>query len=136
VRAIQPGQSVSVDARTGKLFTGKVARIDPAAVNGTVAVEVRIDGEAPPSGVQVDGTIQITSLPDVVYVGRPVFGQANSEGTLFRFDPDGAHATRIRVRFGASSVNQIEVREGVQPGDHLILSDMTAYGGVDRIRLQ
>jgi HlyD family secretion protein len=136
VKDVRAGQTVSVDARSGKLFVGKVARIDPVAANGTVSVEVRFDGEAPPAGVNVDGTIEISKLSDVVYVGRPVFGQAGSESTLFRVDPDGAHATRVRVRFGVSSVNTIEVRDGVQPGDHLILSDMSAYERVDRIRLQ
>ena len=136
VKEVQLGQSVSVDARSGKIFVGRVTRIDPEAINGTVVVEVRFDGEAPPSGASVDGTIDIRVLRDIVYVGRPVFGQASSEATLFRLESDGVHASRVRVRFGASSVNQIEVLDGVQPGDHVILSDMTSYGGVERVRLQ
>jgi HlyD family secretion protein len=72
----------------------------------------------------------------VTYVGRPVFGTANSEANLFKIDPDGMHATSVKVRFGRSSVNTIEVVEGLQPGDRVILSDMSAYAGQSRIRLQ
>ena len=80
-----------------------------------------------------DGAISIKRLPDVVYVGRPVFGSADSAGTLFRLDPDGQHASRVQVRFGQTSVDQIEVRDGVRPGDRVILSDMSAYANADRV---
>jgi HlyD family secretion protein len=108
-------------------------------LNGLVTVNVRLN--APLSqglerGLQVDGTILIDTLPHVLCVGRPVFGTANSEATLFKIDPDGMHATRVKVRFGRSSVSTIEVVEGLQPGDHVILSDMRAYAGQSRIRLQ
>jgi HlyD family secretion protein len=139
VKEIQTGQEASIDTRQKPTLAGKVTRIDSSVSNGVVTVDVRLN--APLSqglepGLQVDGTILIGGLPQVTYVGRPVFGAANSEATLFKIDPDGMHATRVKVRFGHSSVNTIEVVEGLQPGDHVILSDMRAYDGQSRIRLQ
>jgi HlyD family secretion protein len=139
VGRIEPGQTVRIDTRQSVLLNGKVSRIDSAAVNGTVAVSVQLDAASsvvPPAGTQVDGTIQIAPVNDIVYVGRPVFGQANSEATLFKLCPDGQSCTRVKVRFGQVSVNTIQVLEGLQPGDRVILSDMKAWDRYDRLRIQ
>ena len=137
VKSVALGQGVSIDTRQNVIH-GKVYRIDPAVINGTVTVSV--DFEAPattlPVGLAVDGTIEIATLSNVVFVGRPVFGQANSETTLFKVDPDGQSATRVKVRFGQTSVNVVEIVEGLQPGDRVILSDMTPYEKYNRLRLQ
>ena len=137
VKSVALGQGVLIDTRQN-IIHGKVYRIDPAVINGTVTVSV--DFEAPattlPVGLAVDGTIEIATLSDVVFVGRPVFGQANSETTLFKVDPDGQSATRVKVRFGQTSVNVVEIVEGLQPGDRVILSDMTPYEKYNRLRLQ
>jgi len=134
---IQIGQSASVDTRNG-VIPGHVIRIDPAVQNGTVTVDVALDGPLPRGArpdLTVDGTIELERLEDVIYVGRPVFGQEQSIVSLFRLGLDGATATRTRVSLGRSSVNTIEVVEGLQPGDQVILSDMSAWDGFDRIRL-
>jgi HlyD family secretion protein len=139
VKEIQTGQEVSIDTRQKPMLAGKVTRVDSSALNGVVNVHVRLTAPLPQgleSGLNVDGTILIGRLPNVTYVGRPVFGAANSDASLFKIDPDGMHATRVKVRFGRLSVNTIEVVEGLQPGDRVILSDMSAYAGQSRIRLQ
>jgi HlyD family secretion protein len=131
------GQPASIDTRNG-IVAGKVVRIDPAVLNGTVAVDIKLEGVLPQGArpdLSVDGTIQLEHLPDVVYVGRPVFGQPESTITLFRLEPDGRHAGRVQVKLGRSSVNTIEVREGLQVGDQVVLSDMSAWDNYDRIRL-
>lgn len=97
---------------------------------------IRLAGVSGRPGLPVDGTIRIRSLKNVVYVGRPVFGQPDGSGALFKFEPDGAHATRVTVRFGAASVNSIQILDGLRPGDCVILSDMRAYEGNDRIRVK
>ena len=131
------GQAVDVDTRVGGILKGEVARIDPAVQNGTVLVAVKLDQPTTvPSETRVDGTIELERLNDVVYVGRPVFGSQNSETTLFKIDADNAHATKVRVRFGRSSVNTIEVVEGLKVGDRVILSDMKAYEQYDRVALK
>jgi multidrug efflux pump subunit AcrA (membrane-fusion protein) len=139
IEEIQAGQEVSIDTKQKPILAGKVAHVGSSASNGVVTVDVRLDAplhqELEP-GREVDGAILIGRLPQVTYVGRPVFGAANSEATLFKIDPDGTHATRVKVRFGRSSVNTIEVVEGLQPGDQVILSDMRAYESQSRIRLQ
>jgi HlyD family secretion protein len=115
-----------------------VSRIDPAVQNGTVTVDVRLEGELPQGArpdLSVDGTIELERLNDVVYVGRPVFGQPQSTITLFRVEPDGKEAGRVQVKLGRSSVNTIEVVEGLRVGDQVILSDMTAQDAHNRIRL-
>ncbi len=115
-----------------------VARIDPAVLNGTVTVDVKLEGELPQGArpdLSVDGTIRLEHLPDVVYVGRPVIGQPESAITLFKIEPDGKHAGRVQVKLGRSSVNSIEIREGLQVGDQVVLSDMSAWDNYDRIRL-
>jgi HlyD family secretion protein len=131
------GQVAQIDTRNG-VIPGRVIRIDPAVVNGTVTVDCSLEGELPPGArpdLSVDGTVEIERLADVVYVGRPVFGQANSLITLFKLEADGKHASRVQVRLGRSSVNTIEILEGLQVGDRVILSDMSAQDGRDRIRL-
>jgi HlyD family secretion protein len=133
---IRIGQIAEVDTRNG-VVRGRVARIDPASSGGTVGVDVILEG-ALPSGARpdlsVDGTIQLERLDNVIYVGRPAFGQENSTVGLFKLTPDG-EALRTNVKLGRSSVNQIEIIEGLQPGDQVILSDMTAQDSFDRIRI-
>ncbi len=131
------GQVASVDTRNG-IIEGHVSRIDPAAVNGTVTVDVKLEGGLPPGArpdLSVDGTIEIERLTDVLYVGRPTFGQPNSQISLFRLDGDGKGATRAQVKLGRSSVNTIEILDGLRIGDQVILSDMSAWDAHDRIRL-
>jgi HlyD family secretion protein len=131
------GQPASIDTRNG-VIPGKVTRIDPAAVNGTVAVDVALLGKLPPGArpdLSVDGTVELEKLTDIVFVGRPTSGQPNSSITLFRIDPDRKGATRVRVKLGRASVSLIEVMEGLRPGDQVILSDMSAWDSHDRIRL-
>jgi HlyD family secretion protein len=134
---IQIGQVCSIDTRNG-IIPGKVSRIDPSVQNGTRTVDVALEGELPKGAVpdlSVDGTIVLEELADVVFMGRPVQGQPESQIGIFRLEPGGKTAVRVTVRLGRSSVNTIEVREGLQPGDQVILSDMTAQDGYDRIRL-
>jgi HlyD family secretion protein len=117
---------------------GRVSRIDPAVQNGTVTVDVRLEGKLPDGArpdLSVDGTVELERLDDVVYVGRPVFGQPNSIITLFRLEPGTEEATRVQVKLGRSSVNTIEVVEGLRVGDQVILSDMSAQDAHNRIRL-
>lgn len=131
------GQPAMVDTRNG-VVEGRVVRIDPAVLNGTVTVDVKLEGELPQGArpdLSVDGTIRLEHLPDVVYVGRPVIGQPESTITLFKLEPDGKHAARVQVKLGRSSVNSIEIREGLAVGDQVILSDMAAWDNYDRIRL-
>ena len=137
VKDISIGQSASIDTRNG-LIEGHVSRIDPSILNGTVTVDVSLKGPLPSAArpdLSVDGTIQLEKLDDVVYVGRPVFGQQDAVVQLFRVEPDGKYANKVKVAFGKSSVNTIEVKDGLQVGDKVILSDMSAYDGYDRIRL-
>jgi HlyD family secretion protein len=105
-------------------------------MSGTVTVAVETQSPAPEFAAQeVEGVIRIQTLNDVMYVGRPA-AKSGSETTLFRLESDGSHAQRVKVRFGASSVSSLQILEGLQPGDHVILSDMTKYDGSDRIRLE
>lgn len=135
---IQLNQKASIDTRNG-VVAGHVVRIDPAVQQGTVTVDVAFD-EALPTGARpdlsVDGTVEIERLLDISYVSRPVNGQPNSLVSLFKVDPDGATAVRVQVRFGRSSVNTIEVLEGLNPGDKVVLSDMSAWDSYDRINLK
>ncbi len=131
------GQKAEIDTRNG-IITGKVSRIDPAAQNGTVTVDVRLEGELPQGArpdLSVDGTIEIEKLNNVLYVGRPTFGQPNSTVMLFKVDPDRKGASKVQVKFGRSSVNTIEILDGLKVGDQVILSDMAAWDAYDRIRL-
>ena len=132
------GQQASIDTRNG-IIPGHVTRVEPAAVNGTVDVDVSFDGPLPDGArpdLSVDGTITIEKLADVVFVGRPVIGQAGSKIGLFKIDPDGKGATRTTVTLGRASVNTIEVVEGLNVGDRVILSDMSAWDQHNRIRLR
>ena len=131
------GQPASIDTRNG-VIPGKVTRIDPAAVNGSVLVDVALTGALPAGArpdLSVDGTIDIERLADVVYVGRPTVGQPHTTATMFRYDSDGKTATRVTVKLGRASVSTIEVLEGLKVGDKVILSDMSAMDSHDRIRL-
>jgi len=131
------GQDVKVDTRNG-LVDGKVERIDPAVLSGTVQVDVDITGKLPPGArpdLSVEGTIQLERLENVVYVGRPAFGQPNSDVRLFRVNANDGTAERVPVKLGRSSVNSIEIKQGLKPGDQVVLSDTTAWDAYDRIRL-
>jgi HlyD family secretion protein len=135
---IQLGQEVAIDTRNG-IIPGRVSRIDPAVKEGSVSVDVKLEAELPKGArpdLSVDGTILLEQLNDVVYVGYPVQGQPNSKISLFKLNPDGNGAERVAVHLGRSSVNIIEVKEGLKPGDQVILSDMTAQDGFDTIRLK
>ena len=134
---IMIGQPAVIDTRNGTI-PGRVTRIDPASENGTVTVDVALAGELPKGArpdLSVDGTIELERLDDVLYVGRPVQAQQESLVTLFRVDPDRRGAVRVKVRFGRSSVNTIEVIEGLTVGDQVLLSDMSTWDAYDRIRL-
>ncbi len=136
-RDIQEGQPASIDTRNG-IIPGHVIRIDPAVTAGTVTVDVALDGELPRGArpdLTVDGTIELERLEDVIYVGRPVFGQEESIVSLFKLLPETDEAVRTRVSLGRSSVNTIEVIEGLQPGDQVVLSDMSQWDAFDRVRL-
>ncbi|HLL75955.1 MAG TPA: HlyD family efflux transporter periplasmic adaptor subunit [Pyrinomonadaceae bacterium] len=131
------GMKAEIDTRNG-VIPGHVSRIDPAAQNGTVTVDVALDGALPQGArpdLSVDGTIELERLDNVLYVGRPAFGQPNSTVSLFKLDPDGRGATRVQVKFGRASVNTIEVLEGLREGDRVILSDTSQWDSYDRIRL-
>jgi RND family efflux transporter MFP subunit len=137
-RDIQIGQPVSIDTHNG-IIPGHVTRIDPAVVNGTRTVDVMLDGPLPPGAVpqlSVDGTIDLERMTDVLYVGRPALGNENSTLSLFKVDSDGKGATRVPVKVGRASVNDIQVLEGLKEGDTVILSDMSRWDNVDRIRLE
>ena len=137
VKDICIGQTVSVDTRNG-IIEGVVSRIDPAVKGGSVTVDVRFT-EALPQGARpdlsIDGTIVLERLEEVVYVGLPVQGQANSQISLFKISADGKTAERVKVQLGNTSVNTVEIQEGLKPGDQVILSDMSAHDGIDSIRL-
>ncbi len=132
------GQVAFIDTRNDTI-EGRVRRIDPAVRNATITIDVALPDDLPPSArpdLTVDGTVVIDRLDDVVYMGRPAYGQANSTVGIFKLVDDGDYAERINVRLGLSSVNEIEVREGLQPGEVVILSDMSQWDGFDRVRLR
>jgi HlyD family secretion protein len=136
-RDVQLGQKVDVDTRNGVVL-GHVTRIDPAVQSGTVQVDVEFDGELPRGArpdLSVDGTIEIERLESVVYTGRPAYGQADSTIGLFKLEPDGEHAVRVPVQLGRTSVNSVEIVQGLGPGDEVILSDTSSWDEYDRIRL-
>lgn len=135
---IKLDQRVRVDTRNG-VVDGHVVRIDPAVLNGTVQVDVDLDGTLPAGArpdLSVDGTIEIEKLSDVLYVGRPAFGQSETTTTLFRLDAEGESAQRVPVQLGRASVSLIEVSRGLEVGDRVILSDTTSYDQHDRLRLR
>ncbi|HKE31742.1 MAG TPA: RND transporter, partial [Candidatus Angelobacter sp.] len=127
-----------IDTHNG-IIPGKVIRIDPAAQNGTFTVDVELQGELPKGArpdLSVDGTITMEKLENVLYVGRPAFGQEKSTVGMFRVDADEKTAVRVPVELGRSSVNSIEIVRGLQEGQEVILSDMSRWDNVDRIRLE
>jgi HlyD family secretion protein len=135
---IQIGQRAEVDTRNG-IVQGRVIRIDPSVQNGTRTVDVSLEGELPKGAVpdlSVDGNIELERLSDVLYMGRPAFGQEESVITVFKVDPDASTANRVQVKLGRSSVNSIEVISGLSVGDSVILSDMSQWDGFDRVRLR
>jgi HlyD family secretion protein len=134
---VQDGQPAEIDTHNG-VVPGTVTRINPAVVNGTVTVDVGLDGPLPQGArpdLSVDGTIDLQRLNDVLYVGRPAFGNENSTISLFKLDPSGKYATRVSVKVGRGSVNEIQILSGLKQGDTVILSDMSRWDNVDRIRL-
>jgi HlyD family secretion protein len=137
-RDIQIGQPAEIDTHNG-IISGKVTRIDPAVVAGTVTVDVELAGALPLGArpdLSVDGTIDLDRLTDVLFVGRPAFGNENSTISLFKLNTDGKTATRVPVKVGRASVNSIQVIEGLQDGDTVILSDMSRWDSTDKIRLE
>lgn len=132
------GQSAVVDTRNGTV-AGRVFRIDPAVQDGTVLVDVALEGTLPQGArpdLSVDGTIEIEKLDDVLFVGRPADGQAGGTVGLFKVSPGGREAMRVAVRLGKTSVNSVEVVQGLEVGDEVILSDMSRWDGVDRVRIR
>ena len=137
-RDVQIGEPASVDTHNG-VIAGTVMRVDPGVQNGTVTVDVKLTGEIPKGArpdLSVDGTIDLERLDNVLYVGRPAFGQENSTISLFRLEGDGHDAARVQVKVGRASVNSIQVIEGLREGDTVVLSDMSLWDNTDRIRLQ
>ena len=134
---VQIMQLASIDTRNG-IIPGHVERIDPAVINGTVTVDVKLEGPLPLGArpdLSVEGIIEIENLKDVIYMGRPAFGQPNSTVGIFKLDEAGDGATRVQVKLGRSSVNSMEVLEGLKPGDRVVLSDMSTWDAFNRIRL-
>jgi HlyD family secretion protein len=135
---VQAGQLATIDTHNG-LISGHVIRIDPAVLNGTRTVDVKLDGPLPPGAVpqlSIEGTIEIEHLADVLYVGRPVHGDAGSTIGLFKLVDGGKEAVRVNVVLGRASVNAVEIRKGLEIGDQVILSDMSASDNYDRVRLE
>jgi HlyD family secretion protein len=131
------GQPAQVDTHNG-IIPGRVVRIDPAAINGNVTVDIHLEGDLPPGArpdLSVDGTVELERLADVLFVQRPVFGQPNSLISIFKVSPDGKEASRIQIRIGRVSVQTVEIVEGLKIGDKVVLSDMSAWDGQDRLRL-
>src|ERR1700684_1060249 len=136
-RDVQFGEPASIDTHNG-VISGTVMRVDPAVQNGTVTVDVKLTGDLPRGArpdLSVDGTIDLERLDNVLYVGRPAFGQENSTISLFKLSGDGQGALRVPVKVGRASVNSIQVMEGLNEGDTVILSDMSRWDNTDRIRL-
>lgn len=136
-RDLALGLVAEVDTRNG-IVKGHVSRVDPGAQNGTVSVDIALDGALPRGArpdLSVDATIEIERLADVIYVGRPADGSSETTVGLFVLEADGRHARRIPVELGRGSANSIEVRNGLKPGDQVILSEMTRWDSVDRVKL-
>lgn len=132
------GQKAMIDTRNG-IAPGRIIRIDPASINGTVTVDVTLD-DTPPAGARpdlsVDGVIELERLENVIHVGRPTIAQQNSPGTVFRLVENGKYAERVQVRFGRTSVSRVEIVEGLNPGDVIIMSDMSQWDDHDRVRIK
>ncbi|MEP6590068.1 MAG: HlyD family efflux transporter periplasmic adaptor subunit [Gemmatimonadota bacterium] len=137
-RDVAMGQSTVIDTRNG-LVRGHISRIDPSSTGGTVSVDVALTDSLPKGArpdLSVDGTIELERLGKVLHVGRPTFGQANSTVGLFRLTADGREAERVQVTLGRTSANAVEIVRGLKPGDIVILSDMSRFDGVDRVRVK
>jgi len=138
VKDVAIGQPAEIDTHNG-IIKGTVVRRDPSVINGTVVVDVELEGQLPKGAVpdlSVDGTITMERLDNVLYVGRPAFGQEKSTVGMFKILADGKTALRVPVQLGRSSVNTVEIIRGLQEGDQVILSDMSRYDSVDRIKLE
>ncbi len=136
-RDVQISEPATIDTHNG-VIPGTVMRVDPAVQNGTVTVDVRLTGELPKGArpdLSVDGTIDLEKLDNVLYIGRPAFGQENSTISLFKVDADGKGAVRVPVKVGRASVTSMQIVDGLHEGDTVILSDMSRWDNVDRIRL-
>jgi HlyD family secretion protein len=134
---VEIGQLANIDTRNG-VIQGRVSRIDPSVLNGSVDIDVRLTGPLPAGArpdLSVDGTIEIERLPDILFTGRPVTASAGGAISLFKIGPDGKEAARVKVRLGRTSVNTVEIVEGLKVGDKVILSDMSSSDAYDRIRL-
>jgi HlyD family secretion protein len=137
-RDVQIGEPASIDTHNG-VISGQVTRVDPAVQNGTVTVDVKLVGELPKGArpdLSVDGTIDLERLDNVLYVGRPAFGQENSTISLFKLEGNGRDAIRVPVKVGRASVNSIQILDGLHEGDTVVLSDMSRWDNTDHIRLQ
>ena len=135
---VLPGQKAQIDTRNG-IATGRVTRVDAAVVNGTVAVDITPDGALPQGAradLSVEGTVTIENLQNILFVTLPVHAEPESTAGVFKLTSDGDEASRAQVKFGRASVNTIEVLEGLREGDQVIVSDMSAWDGVDRVRLK
>ncbi|HEX4961125.1 MAG TPA: HlyD family efflux transporter periplasmic adaptor subunit [Thermoanaerobaculia bacterium] len=135
---VQPGQTASIDTRNGDPVPGRVIRVAPSAQDGSVIVDVALEGALPKGArpdISVDGTIEIERLKNVLYVGRPAYGSANSKIEMFKLTGDGKRAERVQVELGHVSVNTVEIVKGLQAGDKVILSDTAAQDGFNKIRL-
>ena len=135
---VMVGQRATIDTRS-EILDGQVIRVDPTVLNGTVTIDVRLEGDLPGylrPDLSVDGSVILDHREDVLKVSRPVYAQRDSTISLFKMEPDGIHASRVKVSIGQTSVNEIEILEGLQAGDQVILSDMSAWDDYDRIRLQ
>ncbi len=136
---VQLGQSASIDTRSKGVIPGHVSRKDPSANQGTVGVDVAFDGPLPAGAVpdlSVDGTIEIEKLHNVLYTGRPAYGSPTGLVGLFKLTDNGRYAERVQVLLGKNSVTSVEIQRGLNAGDKVILSDMSEYDGVDRVRLK
>jgi len=137
-KGVQVGQPVSIDTQNG-VVPGHVVRVDPTPVEGAVTVNVKLDGALPKGSSpdrNLDGTIEIERLSDAIYVGRPVFAQPDSTTEIFKLDPDGKGSSLVQVQLGRASVNSVEILSGLQPGDKVVLSDMSTWNGFSHIRLE
>lgn len=137
IKDVQVGEKAEIDMRNG-IIKGYVSRMDPAAQQGTFTVDVALEGDLPAGAapdLTVEGTIELERLNDVTYISRPAFGQPQSMIKMFKVDEDGKNASRVLVKLGRSSVNAMEIVEGLQPGDRVIISDTTSLDAFDRIRL-
>jgi len=132
------GQKASIDTRNG-IAAGHVTRMDPSSINGTVTVDVALDGTVPAGArpdLSVDGVIELARMKNVLYTGRPAYGQSDATIGIFKLVEGGRYAQRVSVRLGRTSVNSVEIKDGLAPGDVVILSDMSRWDNVDRVRIK